>query len=612
MSDKAPKFLRDFSKETGQETRQKKAKEIFGARHEDKSRRERMETLGHELEAMQSERAKLEVGRLEMARRNILALSENLAKLQTSMFSKLRNYFEIKRLGGELEREQATESLAAGEHEQLLAKEAGLVEARGSLELARELAPKGQDMVADFYEREQERWQSSEVSWEDIDKHFSAENLAGLPMNEYVALLRRFPQEMVTHVSRRGIRDHAMLSEHETGLGEFHDSFDQMLEAKNLQSAIGRELDQENRNTVVAGELRLNPSDTRENAEEKLRKVVEAGGWASFADFSAVHFAAELVADDYYGSERGNEHFVVFPSALIAAEYDFGGHYTDLSGQQDVDRHRNDVWVWAKEQAGMPIDAGIVFLPKDAKVNPETGSRYELTEDKKPMVNGETISAVDRLQADSAFGEVIVEAHRADTALREASWREVTREFGYSQSRDGEQKKEQAFAERYAKASAELQREVMTRLGQEFGITDPRLQKALVSYEGARLMGTPQRPDDPYENYTYTRNRLLMSAGVYYQEAKQTVSAEEYWQAYFEKYPDREPSKVVYYEGGDPMRALQKWREENGITRTSKHLNVNFKSRARQVAGAPEVGGTRTRFESIAREVIDEHFSRQK
>ncbi len=612
MSETTPKFLGKFSKETGKESRRHTAKEILNVRREKQTMRGQLESVGHMIESLQSERARLEVDRLEVTRRNIINLQEKLAELEATMFLKVKNFLEISRLRKQIIGGQETQHMAEVERDTLATREAGQVEIRRSLELARDLIPRGEDLIADFYEHEQQRWQSSRVEWEDVDKNFSVEHLVRLPLNEYIALLRRFPQEMVTHVSRRGIRDHQLLEEHNTGVGEFHDSFDQVLTAKRLQSAIARQLEQDSKNAYVGGELNLTASDTSEIAEDKLRQVMGRAGWASFADFSAVHFAAEAVADDYYGAERGNEHFIVFPSALIAAEYDFGGHYADLSGQKTVDRYRNDVWVWAKEQEGIPIDAGVIFLPKEARVDSETGSRYALTADRKPIVNTQMIDMMDTLHTDDMFGKMIVDAHRVDSVLRDSIRDETRREFGYSTNHEREQEQERTVEQRYATASAELQKGVKARLEQEFGVTDQRLQNALVSYEGARLMQMPKRPDDPFENYTFTRNRLLMSAGLYFQEAKQTIPAEEFWKDYFRKHPDRQPSKVVYYEGADPMAALQRWREENGIVRTSKELGIDFESRARKVAGGPESSGTRTRFESIAREVISEHFSRRE
>ena len=191
---------------------------------------------------------------------------------------------------------------------------------------------------------------------------------------------------MVTHVSRRGVRDH-FGSFHQGGLYEYHNGFDALLETKRFKSGLGVKLEQDTKDAYVAESLKLEERASREEALSQVDRIVNETGWSSFADHSAVHFATEAVADAYYGTERGNEHFVDLPSVLIAAQYEFGGYHGQGLEKASGDFQRNDLWVWEKDKEGIPIDAGVVFLPADTQVDPETGSRYALTENKQAVVN---------------------------------------------------------------------------------------------------------------------------------------------------------------------------------------------------------------------------------
>ena len=98
-----------------------------------------------------------------------------------------------------------------------------------------------------------------------------------------------------------------------------------------------------------------------------------------------MHLAVEDVADSFYGSERNNEVFFAFPSALIASQYEFAGNLAEVEMDGYTDSYNNDQYVFPDIEKGLSIDAGIAFIPKDAKVDFKTGSKYELDENKKPV-----------------------------------------------------------------------------------------------------------------------------------------------------------------------------------------------------------------------------------
>ena len=106
------------------------------------------------------------------------------------------------------------------------------------------------------------------------------------------------------------------------------------------------------------------------------------GGSGSYMDKMAIHFATEEVADCYYGAEKGNEIFIAYPSAYIASQYYFQGKLN--AGDSG---YWNDQWVWANEERGIDLNTGLVFIPEEARVDRETGSRYELDENKNPVID---------------------------------------------------------------------------------------------------------------------------------------------------------------------------------------------------------------------------------
>lgn len=184
-------------------------------------------------------------------------------------------------------------------------------------------------------------------------------------------MLKRFPGEMLTHVIRHGVRDHADLANHTRGIGEYCYALDTVLHKKELRSAIGIALQEVAKEEAIAKFLKFDHCPSRNAALGRVHvnfKSSIIGDPHAFADCSAIHFAAEEVADRFYGSESGNEIFFVFPSAMIASQYNFFGN---LSHGNEGSVH-NDPFVWPEIDKGIPLNAGIVFIPKDAMVDRES------------------------------------------------------------------------------------------------------------------------------------------------------------------------------------------------------------------------------------------------
>lgn len=142
----------------------------------------------------------------------------------------------------------------------------------------------------------------------------------------------------------------------------------------------------------------------------------------------------------------------------------------------------------------------------------------------------------------------------------------------------------------------------------EFGITDPDAQKALLD---PRLLD--QLADiwgHEYEDKEYEKilsEYFHKNAENPYELAEDTVSSREYWEKYFQENPDQRPSKVVYYRGGDPSRALNEWREKNGIIKRTDDPTYGFPEH-NVPDSSVEANEGKDRFASLAQKVIDDRF----
>ncbi|MEI7749856.1 MAG: hypothetical protein WCJ25_02530 [Candidatus Moraniibacteriota bacterium] len=113
---------------------------------------------------------------------------------------------------------------------------------------------------------------------------------------------------------------------------------------------------------------------------------------------------------------------------------------------------------------------------------------------------------------------------------------------------------------------------------------------------------------DEHEEYVKILRKYFDDhAADRYETAKETIPSKEYWERYFQRNLEQRPSKVVYYRGGDPSRALNRWRGGNDITKKSADPTFGFSDHEVSTE-APEANEGRERFLSLARKVIDDRF----
>lgn len=387
------------------------------------------------------------------------------------------------------------------------------------------------------------------------------EKMAELSTEEYLELWKHLNPFYVTHVTRQGVRDHNSMIYHSGGMGAIHDGFKKLLEdGKFLRSPaeVGYGIPPSFTEEDVAAALdqMIDEPDyyegmTPDQIVEVLPINTSIAAADPWADRHAIHFAQHTVLDDYYGGETGNEVFYVFPTDVIASQCKFGGHMHDglTTAQVQLERKWNDMFVWP-EDGKIPLDAGLVFLPKSQMVDRRTGSRYDTQETVSetgeivfmPRKDEERIGRfkewLEGLSEDSP--EVVAAQNDGDYSLLEAKMEEIGIP---EQCVDG-----------------------MIRYGNIYTllryIKQRELGNVYLSKEDRDRM-TPEEISD------YSIRQYLSDRSADMKFADDPITAQEYWEQYFASHPDKKPMHVIYYDG-DPSVAVRDFLADHGILEEKK------------------------------------------
>lgn len=590
IMERLPKFLREFSKENDQESRDTTAHIIKAKRRnyflEKKGKTESQEELQNNIH----EREDDIIEQLE----KISALKNEITELSSTRLDKIVNFFKLRSLRAQALLEESEHNAASTEQSDAAAELQTLTEQineKGAVYESQDI----QETLERFYDDLKIEWTQSEYTKEDITKYFSEEHLASLSLEEYSLLMKRFPREMVSHVTRQGVRDHLGHSYHTAGEGQYADGFQKIVEDGRLRSPLGIHLVQTEKEEAIARFLQLELYENEEDALKDLehftgQQVKESGG---YSDKMAVHFATEEVADAYYGSERGNEIFIAYPSAFVASQYYFSGQLSKDNGG-----YWNDQWVWANEEKGIDINAGLVFIPKNARVDKKTGSRYELDEYRNPTIQTEYQDKIKRV---IEMNDLDNFTKQADEILHNASYHTQDNLKNFGEENQSLNEKLNPFYQ---------------RLEEEFGIFDKELQHSIMSRDfllkaTAIKRSLSESNESSEEGLNHLINNMLQKSGKLYFEAKDTISSQEFWESYFEDNPEKKPSKIIYYEESDPTDALRKWREGERIHKQAKDKNIEFEERNVH-RNDPCVTGDIPRFKTLAEKVIKEYFAKRE
>lgn len=447
---------------------------------------------------------------------------------------------------------------------------------------------KTERMLIDFYENQKKKWMNSEYTKEDITKYFSESNLSSLSLEEYTLLLKRFPSEMVTHVTRQGIRDHIGHSYHTAGMGAYSSGFMKMLKDGCLRSPLGVYLVEKEKEKAIAKFFHLDLLEDKNEAIEYFNRFFDTEGGAgsgNYLDRTAIHFATEEVADAYYGSEKGNEIFVIYPSAFIASEYYFKGNLK----AGDEGQH-NDQYVWTNEEKGMNLNAGIVFIPEGAKVDKSTGSQYELDENNNPIENIEFQNKIKEVVDSAGF-------HDFSEQVRQIS----SPYFG-----EETEKKLESYRK---------------KLEDEFNITNYQLQQVFLGENNnlwnldfkKKCQKEEKELPDEY-HFLPLEKEILQNEGILYHKTNDIINSKDFWEIYFEKNPEVKPSKIVYYKEDSPTKALVEWKRGNGLWKKGDDSSIGFQEHQLYYSKADNktlITSGMSRFKDLAEKVINDYYNKK-
>lgn len=457
---------------------------------------------------------------------------------------------------------------------------------------------KTEECLNNFYNNETKRWTESGYTAEDVKKYFNPEHLASLSIEEYELLMQRFPSQMVTHVTRQVIRDHLGAVNHFAGINKYWDGFNTTMKngrklKHQLSLSVGElSKDEALENFLKRGFINLDGCENEEQALEALDEFSDFKNLhydGSMWDFTSIHVATEEVADAHYGAEKYNEIFFTFPSALIASQYAYSGQLDQAGGD-----YHNNQWIWSKDEEGMPVDAGVVFIPKNTPVSPRNGSRYELDADMNPKENTELINNLSEKVSKPEFQTLINEMIPYLGKLPFDVNRILSLEEDYVSY------KEKEAWDTLKKFKTELEKILETN--------DFKIIKMFFSYDALSCL--KERPNQEI-NVGQTIKNILYTEGYSFELAKDSIRAEEYWENYFKEHPELRPSKIVYYEQDSPTEGLRTWRANKKLKGGSEELTKKFEENrvsATKTEVPEHLSVISKRFKDLAKRAISQHF----
>jgi len=607
-----PEFIRDFSKENYQQERDEKAQQIKKKRREYFSEKN-IKEQSKEKNAIDLKEKRVEIEEID---KRVKDLQKEMENLSDNGLKKIVNYFKIRKIDSEIKYGKIQFENLKKEENRLLEKNKEFSKDLDNQDIPEELK-EAKNILNDFYDDQEEKWKEAPYNQEEVEELFNEEHLSSLSLEEYKTLLKRFPSEMQTHVTRQGVRDHTGHMYHMSEADSYSEGFKQILEDGKLRSPLGAALASKEKDKAIEEFLHLDDFNSREEALNDLYRKVDPNSpstLSSYSDRAALHTALEEVADTYYGSEKYNEIFFANPSIQIASQYNFIGQ---LSGEI-TDHQRNDQWIWTNEQKGIDINSGLTFIPKETLVDKKTGSRYKLDQEKKPIINKENIKKFKELVYSPDFLEF------ADKILEE---------IGRIDSTD------QSERERIREEKLKKYRQ---KISEKFDIKDTKLINSILDYSTLSRLVIYRDYEIDEDSKEYSQETVdsviegsLKDQGIFFELADDPVSAQEYWEEYFKNNPEQKPNKIVYYNESSPTQALQAWKEKNDLKKkfkVEKEVDLDdqkikipdqsIEAQEKKFAmgfdknkvdpKSPEAMAGSERFKVLAEKVINNYFNRKE
>jgi len=335
-------------------------------------------------------------------------------------------------------------------------------------------------------------------------------------------------------------------------------------------------------------------AEDKKGAEKRLYNLLNftLASAPNYPDQTAVHFAAEIVADQYYGGERNNEFFFIFPSDALASQHNFAfnGWEKDFT-QPQSETNWNDVFVWPHtlENDGVSLNSGLVFLPKSTQVDSNTGSKY----------------ASETSVVDGKEKRILIE----DTD-------KVNSFVEWAGNLDDQSPVKKAFAE-YHRERHEYLRQNLSRTCldvlktefQELGFSEDATVVLAKDFFSELHKWMDDLPDEVIQE-------IVRKSGANWKRAEDTITSRKYWEAFFAKNPELRPKHLIYYDGS-PTTAIDNFLKKENIGRADTsgaegnllgfddHHVADMEKDPRANVGYSELT-------NMAKEIISDHYSSKK
>ncbi len=322
----------------------------------------------------------------------------------------------------------------------------------------------------------------------EISKESNADSLkqfGEMSTEEAIKFWGSLSGHFVTHVTRYGIRDQSG-GPNSAGESQWMQPFINILQRGKLITA------REARN--ILGNDIAEYKETAENIS------------------NAIFFAPELV-DQTYGGEHGNSPMFVIPAEVALEICSVSGN---TKGWQPDDAPGWPVLEVMPEREGIDLQDTFLFIPEDARVDPKTGSSYEVDNNNKPIVDLRNIEATKILfqqfsdtdpqsQEDIHFGELGFPPNLPMFVKGNLFYNffQARSDYNYELTQTEEQK----LRERDLKSQAILD------------VTPQNIPNSIIDY--------------------------LLRSDALFKRPDKTISSREYWEEYLKKHPTK--SKVVYF-----------------------------------------------------------------
>lgn len=406
--------------------------------------------------------------------------------------------------------------------------------------------PSGKELLQAYYEKTL----ATPLTNREKRELLVPEVLANLSMEEYIALWRRLNPYFLSHVTRQGFRDHAGMMFHTSGLQEFQNGFIGILEdSKQLRPPLAlRGLRQRDEVSVRKYLGWVLEAENKEEAKDRLNRLLNSSlaSAPKYPDETAVHFAGQRVADHFYGGETGNDAFFLYPADVLASQHNFAFNWKTGNFIEPVpagEGQWNDIFIWpnSMNNPGIPIDAGVVFLPESVPVDPQTGSKY--ASEVKIIAGQQKRVMVENTSLIHSFIEWGKQAITNKSELFKAAHKYYSGNFN-----------DQDLAEGWIVGLGKEMRkmgfgsDVSLRIGRDL------------------FLDLCSRPEVTEELLSELLPHILQKSGANWKRAENPVYAKDYWEGIFAKNPHLRPKHVVYYDG-DPTSAVGEFQRKNNIGR---------------------------------------------